>query len=576
MRATPAVTAIVPSASRPAAAADDERTRLASRSLSSTPAASYGTDDEARAFLQERLAFLGKVYASLGLSFYFIGHVAAAVYLQELARRLTDLSFWVVPGASGVYLLQWVLCKRGEWPQGALRLIDGSTTTIAALFHSMMVFGTVPGELPGLSYTRMLLLVTFGFLGRAIVVPSSARRTLLFGLLATCFPVATSHFWYTSQSLTTVPASLHAFFTAMWCLGGVVISTLASYVIFGLRQQVREAWQLGQYTLLEKIGEGGMGAVYRASHAMLRRPTAVKLLPPERAGAERLHRFEREVQLTSQLTHPNTVAIFDYGRTPDGVFYYAMEYLEGLNLEDLVRIDGPQPAGRVVHILRQVAASLTEAHGIGLIHRDIKPANVILVAERGGAADVAKVVDFGLVKELEEVASLTLESRLAGTPHYLSPEAISSPDDLGPESDLYSLGCVGYYLLTGQRVFEGRTVVEVCGHHLHSQPVPPAEHLGRDVPETLSALLMACLEKGPERRPRSARVLVDMLEACHDVEPWTEAMGQAWWNLRGPDVRAHARRERPAADGAASGSAVSLADVSFIRRGLRTGAGTRP
>jgi hypothetical protein len=561
-RVAPAVTAIGPALSTSAASAGDadDRTRLASPSR----AASSASDDDTRVFLQDRLAYLGKVYASLGLSFYFIGHVAAALYLQELPRRATDLSFWVVPGASGVYLLQWVLCRRGAWSPAGLRVIDATTTTIAALFHSMMVFGSVPGELAGLAYTRMLLLVTFGFLGRAIMVPSSARRTLAIGLVATSFPVVTSHVWYIGQAVPTVPASLHAFLTTLWCLGGVVISTLASYVIFGLRQQVREAWQLGQYTLLEKIGEGGMGAVYRASHAMLRRPTAVKLLPPEKAGADRLQRFEREVQLTSRLTHPNTVAIFDYGRTPDGVFYYAMEYLDGLNLEDLVRIDGPQPPGRVVHILRQVAASLSEAHGIGLIHRDVKPANVILVAERGGSPDVAKVVDFGLVKELEEEGSVTLDSRLAGTPHYLSPEAISSPDDVGPESDLYSLGCVGYYLLTGQRVFEGRTIVEVCGHHLHSQPVRPIERLGRSVPETLSTVLMMCLEKRRERRPASARALGDLLDSCPDVEPWTAELGQRWWSVHGPRVVAQARRERAVA-AAESRSVAPRDDMSFVR-----------
>ena len=166
------------------------------------------------------------------------------------------------------------------------------------------------------------------------------------------------------------------------------------------------------------------------------------------------------MQLTSQLTHPNTIAIFDYGRTPDGVFYYAMEHLDGLNLEDLARHDGPQPAGRVVHLMRQIAGSLAEAHDTGMVHRDIKPSNVILVPERGGAPDVAKVVDFGLVKEMDESAWRTQEGRVFGTPHYLSPEAISSSEPVGPASDLYSLGCVGYFLLTGQRVFDGQAVIE--------------------------------------------------------------------------------------------------------------------
>jgi eukaryotic-like serine/threonine-protein kinase len=349
--------------------------------------------------------------------------------------------------------------------------------------------------------------------------------------------------------------------TAMWCLGAVVIATLASHVIYGLRQQVSEARRLGQYTLLEKIGEGGMGTVYRASHAMLRRPTAVKLLPANRAGAEDTQRFEREVQLTSQLTHPNTISIFDYGRTPDGVFYYAMEYLEGVNLEDLVQIDGPQPPARVVHILRQVAASLSEAHGIGLVHRDIKPSNVILVSDRGGARDVAKVVDFGLVKELDNVVSLTREGRFAGTPHYLSPEAIMKPSLVSAQSDLYSLGCVAYYLLTGQRVFDARSVIEVCHHHLHTQPVPPGERLGRPVAEDLSAVVMACLEKPMERRPASALVLVDMLDACRSTGPWTADLARQWWDERGPKVMedSHGKHSEPVSAGSIAAAPVPVA-----------------
>ena len=527
---------------------DPDRTRLA------VPAPTPTTDD-GNAFLQERLAYVGKVHALIGLSFYLTGNIADVLLagigdvsvLEHLVRRTTDFWTWIVPAVSAVYVAQWALCRRGRLPLYVLRLIDAVSTLSAASLHSLMVFSYAPGEIAGLSYARALLLFTFGLIIRSIVVPSSARRTFTLALVAACAPVATSHVWYSAQPLSTGSPVMHGIFTGLWCLGTVVIATFASHVIFGLRQQVRDASQLGQYTLLEKIGEGGMGAVYRATHAMLRRPTAVKLLPADRAGAVRLERFEREVQLTSRLTHPNTVAIFDYGRTPDGVFYYAMEYLEGLNLEDLVRIDGPQPAARVVHILRQVAASLAEAHGIGLIHRDIKPANVILVAERGGATDVAKVVDFGLVKELNTITDVTGDNQVEGTPHYLAPETLSSPDDIGPQTDLYSLGCVGYFLLTGHTVFEGRTAVEVCGHHLHSRPVPPAERIGRPVPPALTAILMACLEKAPTRRPATAGTLVGLLDGCTEVSQWTHDMGRTWWKLRGPVALARVREKRAGA-----------------------------
>ncbi len=509
------------------------------------PATLKSSDDDARAFLQERLAYLGRIYASIGITFYLAGNVAGIIGLpQDLGRRLSDPSTWVVPAASSVYFMQWLLCRRGVVSQPLLRVIDGVTTILAAVFHSLMVFTSIPGEAAGMPYARALLLVNFGLICRAIVVPSTARRTLVYGVSASILAAISSQVWYVNQPIATLPVGLQSIWTAMWCLGGAVIASLASHVIYGLRREVREARRLGQYTLLERIGEGGMGAVYRARHAMLRRPTAIKLLPAERAGAERIQRFEREVQLTSQLTHPNTVAIFDFGRTPDGVFYYAMEYLDGLNLEDLVRLDGPQPAGRVVHLLRQVAGSLSEAHDIGLVHRDIKPSNVILVPERGGAPDVAKVVDFGLVKDLDEAAWRTQEGRVFGTPHYLSPEAISSSGPVGPASDLYSLGCVGYFLLTGQRVFEGQSVIEVCTQHLVAEPVSPAERLGRPVPESLSAILMTLLEKKAEHRPPSARALISLLDHCHDVEPWSSDDAHAWWRGRGRDVLEQARRPR--------------------------------
>lgn len=193
-------------------------------------------------------------------------------------------------------------------------------------------------------------------------------------------------------------------YVAAWSAVAVSIATLTSRVIYGLAQRARVATELGQYTLEEKIGEGGMGVVYRARHALLRRPTALKVLPRELAGERSIQRFEREVQLTSALSHPNTIAIYDYGRSPDGVFYYVMEYLDGITLEELVTHDGPQPTGRVVHLLKQVCGALQEAHEVKLIHRDVKPANIVLCV-RGGVADYIKVLDFGLVKQTAEAST---------------------------------------------------------------------------------------------------------------------------------------------------------------------------
>jgi serine/threonine protein kinase len=239
------------------------------------------------------------------------------------------------------------------------------------------------------------------------------------------------------------------------------------------------------------------------------------------------------VQQTARLTHPNTITIYDYGRTPDGVFYYAMELLDGASLQTIVELDGPQPPPRVARVLSMVAAGLSEAHELGLVHRDIKPGNTFL-CRQGGEFDVAKVLDFGLVKVVEDGwdPGITRDGVISGTPLYLAPEALTHPDAVDARSDLYALGAVGYYLLTGEHVFTG-TIPEVCGHHLHTAPTPPSERLGRELPPELEALVMQCLAKDPSERPASAAETRDRLTAMDGVDGWGQAEARAWWEERG-------------------------------------------
>lgn len=289
----------------------------------------------------------------------------------------------------------------------------------------------------------------------------------------------------------------------------------------------REVKQLGQYTLEQPIGEGGMGEVYRASHARLRRPTAVKLLRPERSSIAAIERFEHEVQSTAQLSHPNTVAIYDYGRTVDNVFYYAMEYLEGADLKKVVEYDGPQPDSRVAHILQQVCGSLREAHDLGLIHRDIKPANVIL-CQRGGINDVAKVLDFGLVHDLTQRANGINAPGISGTPAFMSPESISEPDSVDVRSDIYAVGALGYFLLAGMNTFEGNSVTEIWNRQLTETPLPPEAVSNVPMNQALSRLILCCLAKSPEDRPPSIAAFADGLAKC-ELDPWTQAAAAQWW-----------------------------------------------
>ncbi|HYO95559.1 MAG TPA: serine/threonine-protein kinase [Polyangiaceae bacterium] len=519
--------------------------------LGSLPADS----DQDLRFVQDRLALFGKTTFLISSMFLVVGSVA------DLLRDMTRMSpVGRVSHAVGtlIALALWqALRRRHNFSPAALQVVDiVATLGIGLAFTAMGHYSAQPYGF----YTGMLAVVHVS-ITRAMIVPSVPRRTLLLtGATFLGFVLSRATL---PMPLALVQTGLRAreiLEAILWATAGTAVSTVASKVIYDLHEKALEARQLGQYTLEEKIGEGGMGEIYRAHHAMLRRPTAVKLLSSG-GSEEQLRRFEKEVQLTARLTHPNTISIYDYGRTPDGVFYYAMELLKGMSLEQLVERGGPQPAARVIHLLRQVCGALNEAHGLGLIHRDIKPANIYL-CRQGDMPDVVKVLDFGLVREIRAGANLTRSNvnAIVGTPLYMAPESILSPDKIDARADVYGLGCVAYYLLTGTAPFGGQSVVEVCGHHLHTPPTPPSER--HAVPADLERLVLACLAKDPKHRPQSARALRDELELCRDATGWSETNAELWWAELPCD--GSEQRDAPASSGERPRRTICLVDL--VRR----------
>ena len=493
--------------------------------------------EEATDLLQDRIGrFARFAFTLAGVIFV----VARAIDFAG-SRRLSIEDF-VTPNriayeiALLVLLLAWRRCQGGtRMTKLALERFDAALTIVISGCWGMLGWG------PDANYPVSLAMpLTHTLIGRSVIVPSAFRRTLWISVVAampTVFVIAAHG--------TVVPGAVfdraRVFLAISWCGVAVGVAVLSSRTLYGLRKQIIEVGKLGQYTLAEKIGEGGMGVVYRATHAMLRRPAAIKLLLKEQAGKNDVARFEREVQLTSRLTHPNTISIFDYGRTSDGVFYYVMEYLDGMDLDRLIRMDGPIDGPRAIHILAQVSGALAEAHALGLIHRDIKPANIILT-ERADEPDIVKVVDFGLVRTLERnQGDSVVNTAIIGTPLYLAPEAITSPETVDGRADLYALGAVAYFLLTGKHVFEATTTVEMCSKHIVEAPVSPSKRLGKPLSTDLEALVLACLAKDPGGRPDSAAALRAALLGCRDAERYDLEASRAWWHDRGAALRTSRR-----------------------------------
>ena len=501
-------------------------------SESGEPIAPSGSEGQ-REFFQERLSLFSRATLAATFGFWIAGFAINALWPARrgtMPLSLTDPPVLFHLAAVAVFLLMTLISRLRGLGEGALRAVDSGGTIAALWLFTCMSVSMPPGWRPEM---LDLLILSSILLYRAANVPSAPFRTAVISIIA-AFPVPfVAYALYAHDSPSGTSRGAAVAYSVLWASLTVVLATLMSYVTFRLRSSVVRARRLGQYTLGEKLGEGGMGVVYRAEHEMLRRPTAIKLLPPERAGEDNLKRFEREVQLTARLTNPHTVSVYDFGRTPEGVFYYVMEYLDGIDLEDLVKESGPVSPGRAVRILRQVCAALYEAHGIGLIHRDIKPANIIL-CERGGIPDIAKVLDFGLVRDITSASDtrLTAENVIHGTPQYLAPETIRNAATVDARSDLYAVGAVAYYLLTGTPVFSGRGALELIHHHLQSEPEAPSKRLGKPLPPKLEAVVLSCLAKNPDERPESAKALADALKACDDVPAWDETTARGYWRER--------------------------------------------
>jgi serine/threonine-protein kinase len=362
-----------------------------------------------------------------------------------------------------------------------------------------------------------------------LFVPASPRWALAAGFAsASTWPLV----YFAGQALGSPAVPLRV----------VALDSIENYIAAGLAMfatiVIRRLQELGCYQLVEKLDHGGMGEIWRARHRMLARPVAVKLIRPDLLGvkspieaAALVGRFQREAEATAALHSAHTVELHDFGVTPEGTFYYVMELLDGLDLETLVRRFGPIPPERVIHLLVQACDSLAEAHAVGLVHRDVKPANMI-ACHWGLKWDFVKVLDFGLVKatwSMGEDEQLSTESMITGTPAYIAPETALGGRPIDARVDLYGLGCVAYWLLTGERVFVGRTPVEVLLHHVKTPPVPPSERSGREVPADLEELVLACLAKEADERPPSAEWLAARLVECEAAGRWTPERARAWW-----------------------------------------------
>jgi tRNA A-37 threonylcarbamoyl transferase component Bud32 len=385
--------------------------------------------------------------------------------------------------------------------------------------------------------------ITIVILVSSMILVTTPTKVLVASLVAASMdPLAV---WIAHLRGLPTPSVLQTFIICFPNYSCALVAVLPSLVLRRMGRRLREAREMGSYRLVERLGQGGMGEVWRAEHRLLARSAAIKLVRPEVLGASTeadvklaLRRFEREAQATAALSSPHTIRLFDFGATNEGAFYYVMELLAGRDLESLVREFGPLPAERVIFLLRQVCHSLADAHARDLVHRDIKPAN-IYVCRMGLDYDFVKVLDFGLVKFRTGDQSQTMitgNHPTTGTPAYMAPEIILGETDVDRRADVYALGCVAYFLLTGQLVFEADTPMKMLLQHVQAQPVPPSTRTELPIPREFDELVLACLEKDPNRRPQNAEELFHLARDCKACDRWNSDTAKTWWEQNLPEL----------------------------------------
>ncbi len=506
------------------------------------PAADTGLPTDLISQSAYRLRTLALLYAFV----FFMAGIFPALFIPESREMmLSHTSMWLPAALSIVMALvvAFIACSKlislhTAMVIGLVFEVLGSYGIAAAEFPDPMGFSQQNPQWLGLSWVAVWTMLF------TVVVPTAPKRAVIAALLSVSAVPVVVAIAGTRYLAPSPILQLFFGFTFPYLLV-VLMAYVGSHVVYGLGKEVSRARELGSYVLVEKLGQGGMGEVWRAKHRLLARPAAIKLIRPSlvagKAGvlsAEIRRRFEREAQTISSLRSPHTVDLYDFGVAEDGAFYYVMELLDGLDADSLVRRDGPLPPERVVAILRQICHSLSEAEAKGLVHRDIKPANIFL-CRYGEDYDFVKVLDFGIVKAVNDTAetSLTLmtsDNLVRGTPSYIAPEQALGSATIDGRADIYSMGCVAYWLLTGEQVFTAETPMGLLIHHAHTPPVPMSQRTSRPIPAALEALIMSCLEKDPAKRPQSAREFSARLGAIELGQEWTAERAREWWEVSGP------------------------------------------